>query len=92
KASPEAAQKFNDTMDGLISGKLSIQDIRVQAQNSIGQIKAARQELGDDAGGMLDGYLAILEKFVQETGPSPGNSPPPQPAPAAPAAAPIPSK
>lgn len=80
KASPEAAQKFNETMDGLLSGKLSIQDIRGQAQNSIGQIKAARQELGDDAGEMLDGYLAILEKFVQETGPSTGStsaSPPP---------------
>ncbi len=81
KASPEAAQKFNETMDGLLSGKLSIQDIRAQAQNSISQIKAARSELGEDAGGMLDGYLAILEKFVQETGPSAGNSPSPQPAP-----------
>jgi hypothetical protein len=84
KASPEAAQKFNETMDGLISGKLSIQDIRVQAQNSIGQIRAARKELGDDAGDMLDGYLAILEKFVAETGPSTSAPTLPQPAPTTP--------
>lgn len=87
KASPEAAQKFNETMDGLMSGKLSVTDIRAQALNSLNQIKAARQELGPDAGEMLDGYMAILEKFVQETGPSSGNySSVPQPTPSAPVA------
>lgn len=92
KASPEAAQKFNETMDGLLSGKLNIQDIRAQAVNSIGQIKAARKELGDDAGDMLDGYLAILEKFVQETGPAAGSPASLPPASTPPAAAPAPSK
>ncbi len=91
KASPEAAQKFNETMDGLISGKLNIQDIRAQAQSSIAQIKTARQELGGDAGEMLDGYLAILEKFVQETGSSTSSSPSPQPTPSAPVAPPTPA-
>lgn len=67
KASPEAANKFNETMEGLMSGKISVQDIRAQAVNSIKLIKEARKELGDDAGDMLDGYQAILEKFVQET-------------------------
>ncbi len=80
KASPEAAQKFDETMNGLMSGRLSVQDVRAQAQDSIKQIKAARAELGDDAGGMLDGYLGILEKFVQETGPG-GSATVPQPAP-----------
>jgi hypothetical protein len=70
KANPEAAQKFNETMDGFLSGKISVQDIRGQAIDSIKQIKEARQALGNDAGDMLDGYLSILEKFVQETGPS----------------------
>jgi hypothetical protein len=91
KASPEAAQKFNDTMEGLMSGRVSVQDIRAQALDSIKQIKAARAELGDEAGGMLDGYLAVLEKFVQETGPG-GSATVPRPAapnpPAAPPAAP----
>lgn len=91
KASPEAAQKFNETMDGLISGKLNIQDIRAQAQNSLNQIKAARKELGDDAGEMLDGYAAILEKFVQETGPSTASPPLPKPTPSAPVPTPAPT-
>lgn len=83
KASPEAAQKFNDTMEGLMSGRVSVQDIRAQALDSIKQIKAARAELGDEAGGMLDGYLAVLEKFVQETGPG-GSATVPRPVPATP--------
>jgi len=66
KASPEAAQQFNQTMNGLVSGSLTVQDIRRQAQDSIAQIKAAKAELGPEAGETLDGYLAILQKFVQE--------------------------
>lgn len=93
KASPEAAQKFNGMVDGLMSGKMSVRDLRSEAQSSINQIKAAKAELGDDAGDMLDGYLAILEKFVQETGSGSANTPAPQPAPAKPAAtAPAPNK
>jgi hypothetical protein len=86
KASPEAAQKFNETMTGLMSGQISVQDIRKQAQTAIGQIKSARKDLGDDAGDMLDGYLSILEKFVQETDTPGGNSAVAPPAPAAPTA------
>lgn len=64
---PAAAQKFNELMGGLMSGSLSIADIRAQAQASIQQIKDAKQELGPDVGDMFDGYLAILENFVAES-------------------------
>ncbi len=67
KSSPEAAQKFNELLGGLSSGSISTQDIRKQAQSSIDQIKAAKKEFGPDAGEMLDGYLAILERFVNES-------------------------
>ena len=76
KSSPEAAQKFNELLGGLTSGSLSITDIRAQAQNSIKEIKEAKKELGKDADGMLDGYLDILQKFVQETD-SPTTAPAP---------------
>jgi hypothetical protein len=66
-SSPESSQKFNELLNGLMGGSLSTQDIRAQAQDSIKQIQAARQELGPDAGGMLDGYMAILQQFVAET-------------------------
>jgi len=84
KSSPEAAQKFNELMGGLLTGQLSVDDIRKQAQTSITEIKNAKKELGGDAGDMLDSYLAVLEKFVQESG---NDSAPPataKPAPAAP--------
>ena len=76
KSSPEAAQKFNELLGGLTSGSLSFSDIRAQAQNSIKEIKEAKKELGKDADGMLDGYLDILQKFVQETD-SPTTAPAP---------------
>ncbi len=66
-ASPEARRQFTETVKGLMTGKLSIDDIRAQARNSVREIKAAREELGGDAGGLLDGYLHILEHFLQET-------------------------
>ncbi len=78
KSSPEASQKFNELMGGLMTGRVSVQDIRAQAQNSINQIKAAKKELGGDAGDMLDSYLAILEKFAREAD---AGTPPPTPAP-----------
>lgn len=68
KASPEAAQKFDQIMGGLMTGRLSVDDIRKEAQSSINQIKVAKKELGPDAGEMLDSYLSILEKFMQESG------------------------
>jgi hypothetical protein len=74
QANPEAAQKFDELMGGLMSGAINIQDLRAQAQTSIQQIQDAKQALGPDLGDMFDGYLAILQNFVTETA---TNSPPP---------------
>jgi len=65
-ASPEARQQFSETVKGLMTGKLSIDDIRDQARNAVKDIKAAREELGEGAGDALDGYLRILERFLSE--------------------------
>jgi hypothetical protein len=69
KASPEASQKFEEIMNGLMSGQISVQDLRKQAQTAIQQARDAKKDLGGDAGEMLDGYIGILEKFVAETAP-----------------------
>jgi len=69
KASPEASQKFQEIMSGLTSGQISVQDLRKQAQTAIQQARDAKKDLGGDAGEMLDGYIGILEKFVNETAP-----------------------
>ena len=69
KASPEASQKFQEIMSGLTSGQISVQDLRKQAQTAIQQARDAKKDLGGDAGEMLDGYISILEIFVNETAP-----------------------
>ena len=86
KSSPAAAAKYNELMGGLMSGRLGVQDIRSEAQKTISQVKAMKKDLGDDTGDVLDGYLAILERFVAESSEA-DNQPviAPKPAPAAPA-------
>ena len=68
-AGPEANAKFDELFNGLLSGKLDLNDIRKQAQSAVDDIKSLKSELGDDAGDSLDGYLAILEDFLKESDP-----------------------
>ncbi len=66
--SPEANAKYDEMVDGLMSGKLNLTDLRNQARTSINQINQLKKELGPDADDALDGYLSILENFVSEAG------------------------
>jgi hypothetical protein len=66
-ATKEAGGYFNDTLGGLLSGKLGIKDIRKDAMKAREGILELKKELGPDAAA-LDSYLGILEKFIQETG------------------------
>jgi hypothetical protein len=85
-AGPEAKDKFNELLGGLMSGQLGVDDIRVEAQSAAERLRAAKKDLGEDAGPLLDSYLAILDSFVKETAPpngsanSPKGSPKPKPA------------
>lgn len=76
-AGPEANAKFNQLLNGLMAGSLDLKDLRAEAQSVAERARAARKELGDDAGGLIDGYLAILDSFLKETGPlsAPTNAP-----------------
>src|SRR5262245_32562736 len=73
-AGPDANKKFDELFGGLMSGKLDVNDIRAEATTAANQIRALKRELGDDAGGPLDGYLAILESFLGGTGAPAGSS------------------
>jgi len=68
-AGPEANDKFNEMVAGLMSGKLTVTDIRSEAKSAADQLKQLKSELGEDGGWALDGYLAILENFLKETTP-----------------------
>jgi hypothetical protein len=65
--SPEANQKYDQMVGDLMSGKMNLSDLRNQARTSIEQINQLKKELGPDAGDSLDGYLEILENFVNDT-------------------------
>jgi hypothetical protein len=69
QSNPEATRMFNSTMSGLMSGSISVEDIRGQARKAIQDIQAARKDLGGDSAmtDLLNGYADILQKFVSET-------------------------
>lgn len=74
-AGPEAKEKFDQLLGGYLSGKLSVEDIRAEAKTAADQLRSARNELGGESTPLLDSYLAILDKFLNETGPGTTNSP-----------------
>jgi len=71
---PEANQKFSAMVGGLLSGRLTVNDIRTEAKSAADQLKELKRDLGEDSGWALDGYLTILESFLRETAPPPSDS------------------
>jgi hypothetical protein len=70
EAGPEANGKFDELLSGLMSGKVSVEDIRAQAKSAADQLRALRREGGEETGFAVDTYLAILDHFVKETAPA----------------------
>jgi uncharacterized protein len=73
-AGPEANDKFNELLGGLMSGKLSVEDIRAQAKTAVDQLRALKRDGGEDLGFATDAYLSILDHFLKETEPSAGSA------------------
>ncbi|HXT10668.1 MAG TPA: hypothetical protein VN873_03830 [Candidatus Angelobacter sp.] len=69
-ANPAANQKYNELLGGLMSGQISVDDLRGQAKTAIGQINQLKTELGPQADESLDAYLSILQDFVNEATPT----------------------
>lgn len=67
-SSPPVQQYFNNTVDGLMSGEISLGDIRRDAVKARDQLNDLKKDLGPD-GAVLDGYLSILNGFINETAP-----------------------
>jgi hypothetical protein len=68
-ATPEVRQYFDKTLGGLVSGDLSVSDLRQQAIDVRNQVKDLEKELGPEATQALSGYMSILDKFIRESGP-----------------------
>jgi hypothetical protein len=69
-AGPEANQKFDELLNGLMSGKLNVDDLRVQAQSAADQLRELKKQGGENSGLATDAYLTILDHFLKETAPS----------------------
>lgn len=68
-AGPDANNKFNELLGGLMSGKLSVDDIRAEAKSAADQLRTLQRESGEDAGFASSAYLSILDHFLKETAP-----------------------
>ena len=78
--SPEAASKYDEMVNSLMSGKLNLDDLRREAKSSADQLRALKRDLGPEAAGSLDAYLDVLDDFLKETAAGPTSATPaPQP-------------
>jgi hypothetical protein len=73
-AGPEANKKFNEMVGGLLTGRMTVNDLRAEAKSLTEQVRALKRDLGDDAGGMIDTYLVVLDTFLKETEPAGGTT------------------
>jgi hypothetical protein len=63
-APPEAREKYNELMGGLLSGKLTMTDLRDQAKSIADQVRSVRKDMDEEQGAMVDAYLSILDRFL----------------------------
>ena len=73
-APPEAKLKFDQMLNDLSTGRMNLGDLRAEAKSAADQLRSLRKELGADATDGLDGYLTILDNFVQESAPAAGTT------------------
>lgn len=73
-ATPGAGKYFDDSLSGLMSGKMNVGDIRKDAMKVVDEVNKLEKELGPQATQALRPYMSILESFIRETEPT---TPPP---------------
>lgn len=65
---PEVQGYFNGSVEGLMNGSITLQDIRKDAINARDQLHEIMEDLGPDAAA-LQGYFSILDNFIDKTAP-----------------------
>lgn len=66
-ATPEANAMFSDMVQGLASGKLSIEGLRAQARDALKELRELQADSGEEEDNpLLAGYVGILEKFINQ--------------------------
>jgi hypothetical protein len=66
-AGAEANAMFKNMIQGLASGKITVDDLRKQACDSLKELKELQADLGDnDDTAILSTYAGILERFINQ--------------------------
>jgi xanthine/uracil/vitamin C permease (AzgA family) len=66
EATPEATQKFRQMVGGVMTGSISVNDLKKEARAISKQARAMKADLGEEGGAALDSYLAILDNFLND--------------------------
>ena len=74
--SPAAASKYDERVNGLMSGQMNLNDLRNQAKSYADQLRQMKRDLGPEAGDSIDTYLSVLDNFIKETDDEATNTPP----------------
>lgn len=67
---PEGQKLLTEKLNGLLTGTLSVEDIRRDAVTARRQITDLQKELGPAADPSLNSYLHLIDQFLQQTGPA----------------------
>jgi hypothetical protein len=68
-AGPRANDKFDELLNGLMTGKLDMDGLRAEAKSAADQLRAMKMDMGGDAGETLDAYLGVLDSFLSQSAP-----------------------
>jgi hypothetical protein len=68
-ANPDVQAYFNKTVGGLMTGKLSVEDVRQEAIRVRQELKEAVKDLGPETEQAVGMYLRILDHFIQDAAP-----------------------
>jgi len=72
---PQAAAKYDELVNGLMTGQINMNDLRKQAQASAEQLRELKREM-PEAAESFDAYLQVLDSFVNETANEPSGAAP----------------
>lgn len=66
---PTAKQYFEGTLNGLISGEKSLQEVRADAISARDKLQQLSSVLGADGDALIGRYRDVLDRFIEQTAP-----------------------
>lgn len=67
---PQAKRYFDQTVDALITGEKSLEDLRQDAIAARARLEAVRNVLGPEGSSMIQNYTDVLDRFIEQAAPA----------------------